>query len=108
PARLRRLLSQAREPAAGHVLEALLELLLGLHQRGTREDQDRVLVSQAGRDFDVILIRQTRLDRHRHDLPGAAREHDVAVPLTAPRAPGRIATTARPLRPADDLGKEGT
>src|SRR5882672_10231506 len=75
----RLLLPQPWETAAGHVLEALAELLLCLHQRRARQYEYRVGFDQAARDFDVILIAEPGSDRHRHDLAIPLDEHDVAA-----------------------------
>src|SRR5207247_6141520 len=48
--------------SARDVLEALAELLLRLDQRRARQDEHGVLLFHAGRDLDVVLIGQARLD----------------------------------------------
>src|SRR5438067_6496572 len=83
---LRLLLPQSRQPPARDVLEALAELLLRLDQRRARQDEHGVLLFYAGRDLDVVLIGQARLDGHRGDIAGAAHEHDIAVSRSSPRA----------------------
>src|SRR5437667_1620536 len=83
---LRLLLPQSRQPPARDVLEALAELLLRLNQRRARQDEHGVLLFHAGRDLNVVLIGQARLDRHRGDVAGAAHEHDIAVSRSSPRA----------------------
>src|SRR5207249_7994781 len=65
---LRLLLPQSRQPPARDVLEALAELLLRLNQRRARQDEHGVLLFHAGRDLNVVLIGQARLDRHRGDV----------------------------------------
>src|SRR5438445_1355495 len=105
---LRLLLPQSRQPPAGDVLEALAELLLRLDQRRARQDEHGVLLFHAGRDLNVVLIGQARLDRRRRDVAGAAHEHDIAVSGSSPgasRAPAAPAPTGT-LRSAEHLGKQ--
>src|SRR5216684_1313284 len=98
---LRLLLPQSRQPPARDVLEALAELLLRLDQRRARQDEHGVLLFHAGRDLNVVLIRQARLDRHRGDVAGAAHEHDIAVPRSSPRASRAPAPPTGTLRSAE-------
>src|SRR5437762_12778248 len=108
PRGLRLLPPKSRQPSAGDVLEALAELLLRLDQRRARQDEHGVLLFHAGRDLNVVLIGQARLDRHRGDVAGAAHEHDIAVSRSSPRASRAPATPAAPaptatLRSAEHL-----
>src|SRR5256884_7272448 len=96
---LRLLLPQSRQPPAGDVLEALAELLLRLDQRRARQDEHGVLLLHAGRDLNVVLIGQARLDRHRGDVAGAAHEHDIAVSRSSPGASRAPAPTPPPTPP---------
>src|SRR5437870_11847254 len=93
---LRLLLPNSRQPPAGDVLEALAELLLRLDQRRARQDEHGVLLFHAGRDLNVVLIGQARLDRSRRDVAGAAHEHDLAVSRSSPWASAAAAAPAAP------------
>src|SRR5207244_5754639 len=86
------LLADPGQPAAGHVLEALAELLQRLHQRGARQHQHRVPIREPACDLDVVLIGEARANRHGRDLAAAQREHDVASSATPSSA--RIASLA--------------
>src|SRR5437899_4502338 len=96
---LRLLLPQSRQAPAGDVLEALAELLLRLDQRRARQDEHGVLLLHAGRDLNVVLIGQARLDRHRGDVAGAAHEHDIAVSRSSPGASRAPAPAPAPPPP---------
>src|SRR2546429_4487952 len=82
-----RLLAHAGQPTPGHVLEALAELLLRLHQRSARQHQHRVPVREPARDLDVVLIGEAGANRHGRDLVAAQREHDVPSSPTPSSAP---------------------
>src|SRR2546428_13531415 len=74
-----RLLPQPGQPAARHVLESPPHVLLRLHERGARQHEDRVLLVQSGRHFDVVLVRETGPDCHGNRVAAAQREHDVVA-----------------------------
>src|SRR5256885_1410245 len=99
----RLLRSQAGQPAAGDVLEPLAELLLRLHERRARQHQNRVLLRQAARHLDVVLIGEAGPDRHRHRLAMPQGEDDeVAAELAAgsPAAPSPAPAVSTPALPA--------
>src|SRR6266513_2045174 len=74
----RLLLAQPGQPAAGDALEALTELLLGLHQRRAGQHEHGVLLRQAAaRDLDVVLVGEPGPHWYRYRHPVAQREHDV-------------------------------
>src|SRR5207248_456895 len=80
------------------------ELLLRLHERRARQHQNRVLLRQAARHLDVVLIGEAGPDRHRHRLAMPQGEDDeVAAELAAgsPAAPSPApAVSTPPLPPA--------
>src|SRR5439155_854047 len=78
------LLAQARQPAAGHALEAVAHVLLRLDQRSARQQQHGVLFGQAARHLDVIQIGQAGADVDRRRLAVAQRA-DGAAPSVVPR-----------------------
>src|SRR5438034_1063612 len=97
------LLSQAGQPAAGDVLDPLAELLLRLHERRARQHQNPVLLRQAARHLDVVLIGEAGPDRHRHRLAMPQGEDDeVAAELAAgsPAAPSPAPAVSTPALPA--------
>src|SRR6185312_8024340 len=59
-----------------HVGNALLELLLRLHQAGARQDVDRVAQAQAVQDLAVVEVREPRPHPGRHRLAAALHEDD--------------------------------
>src|SRR5882762_8584504 len=102
-----RLLAHAGQPTAGHVLEALAELLLRLHERRARQHEDRVVLRQTTRDFDVVLVGEARADRNGNRGAAAEHEDDVAR-ATAARvvAPASPYSSPSPRDLAPDLRQQ--
>src|SRR3989442_1470014 len=99
------LLTQARQPATGHALEAVTHVLLRLHERGTRQEQHGVLLGEAARHLDVIEVGQAGADVDRRGLAVAQREHDVArgEGAAAAHLPGPEGAAALAATPGAEL-----
>src|SRR5438094_7548110 len=98
-------LTQARQPAAGHALEAVAHVLLRLHQRSARQEQDGVCLGQAARHLDVVEVGQAGADVDRRGLAVAQREHDVArgEGAAAAHLPGPEGASALAAAPGAEL-----